>query len=131
MAVNFFDLSGCEEFRAIRSDFYADAQGCIMVFDLNNRDSFAALPSWEAEMRSHGLDISRLKVVLCANRSDLKGREVSADEAKKFANKRGYELFETSSMTGDNVPDAFEWLFHAVVNRVIEDRRRLGLPTEF
>ena len=44
-------------------------------------------------MRSHGLDFARLKVVLCANRTDLKSREVSSDEAKKFAQKRGYELF--------------------------------------
>ncbi len=130
VAVNFFDLSGCEDFRSIRSEFYADAQGCLLVYDINNRDSFAALPSWEAEMRSHGLDFSRLKVVLCANRADLKSREVSFDEAKKFASKRGYELFETSSSTGDNVAAAFEWLFHAVVNRVVEDRRRLGLPTD-
>ena len=54
-------------------------------------------------MKSNGIDYSRMKVVLCGNRADQKSREVSTEEAKKFANKKGYEYFETSSKTGENV----------------------------
>jgi GTPase SAR1 family protein len=49
-----------------------------MVFDLDNRDSFNSLVHWEDEMRkASGIDMSRLKVVVCGNKCDTKGsREV-------------------------------------------------------
>ena len=49
-----------------------------MVFDVDNRDSFSSLSSWEQEMKQCGIDCSRLKIVLCGNRADSKSREVSA-----------------------------------------------------
>jgi len=78
VAINFFDMSGNEDYKLIRTEFYADASGCLMVFDIDNRDSFNSLVHWEDEMRkASGIDMSRLKVVVCGNKCDTKGsREV-------------------------------------------------------
>lgn len=78
VAINFFDMSGNEDYKLIRTEFYGDASGCLMVFDVENRDSFNSLVHWEDEMRkASGIDMSRLKVVVCGNKSDTKGaREV-------------------------------------------------------
>lgn len=78
VAINFFDMSGNEDYKLIRTEFYGDASGCLMVFDVENRDSFNSLVHWEDEMRkANGIDMSRLKVVVCGNKSDTKGsREV-------------------------------------------------------
>ena len=56
MAVNFFDMSGNEDYKMIRTDFYNDASGVIMVFDLDNRDSYNALVHWEDEMKRNGVE---------------------------------------------------------------------------
>lgn len=99
MAINFFDMSGNEDYKIIRSEFYADACGCLMVFDLDNRDSFNSLVYWEEEMRkSGGVDMSRIKVVVCGNKADSKGsREVKTQDAQKWAKGKGWEYFETSA----------------------------------
>lgn len=80
IAVNFFDLSGNNDYKMIREEFYADAQGLVMVFDIDNRDSFTDLVSWETEMKKNGIDKARVKIVVCANKCDAKGREVSTAE---------------------------------------------------
>jgi GTPase SAR1 family protein len=51
-----------------------------MVFDVDNRDSFTDLVSWETEMKKNGIDKARVKIVVCANKCDSKGREVSTAE---------------------------------------------------
>jgi len=40
VSINFFDLSGNEDYKGIRTEFYEDTNGIIMVYDLDNRDSF-------------------------------------------------------------------------------------------
>ena len=70
ISINFFDLSGNEEYKEIRTEFYADSNGVIMVYDVDNRDSFSSLVHWEEEMRRNGIDMSRIKVIVCGNKSD-------------------------------------------------------------
>ena len=52
--INFFDMAGQPEYLAIRSEFYQDAQGALLVFDPANRASFEALPGWLEEASTHG-----------------------------------------------------------------------------
>ena len=40
ISINFFDLSGNEDYREIRTEFYEDTSGIIMVYDVDNKDSF-------------------------------------------------------------------------------------------
>jgi DnaJ family protein C protein 27 len=40
--VNLWDLAGGEEYFEVRNEFYKEAQGCILVYDVNNRASFQA-----------------------------------------------------------------------------------------
>ena len=41
--VNFFDFAGGPEYFDIRSEFYKDAQGCLLVYDVSSRETFEAL----------------------------------------------------------------------------------------
>ena len=38
----------------VRNEFYRDAQGALLVFDVNDRPSFSALESWLDEARRYG-----------------------------------------------------------------------------
>lgn len=77
IAINFFDMSGNDDYKLIRTDFYQDASGVVMVFDVDNRDSYNSLIHWEDEMKKNGIDTNRVKVIVCGNKSDSKGREIN------------------------------------------------------
>ena len=81
IAINFFDMSGTEDYKLIRTEFYPDASGVLMVFDLDNRDSYNSLVHWEEEMKKNGIDVNRTKIIVCGNKSDSKGREVNSKDA--------------------------------------------------
>lgn len=48
--VNFWDVSGCENSLEIRNEFYGPAQGILLMFDVRNEESFAALDNWWQEV---------------------------------------------------------------------------------
>jgi len=93
-------MSGNDDYRMIRTEFYQDVSGVMMVFDLDNRDSYNSLVHWEDEMKKNGIESNRTKVVVCGNKSDSKGREVNSKDAQKWAKSKGYEYFETSASSG-------------------------------
>jgi len=114
--VNFWDLSGHAEFFEVRNEFYKDAQGAILVFDVTSRDSFDECEAWLQECSKFGANLREIPVVLCANKTDKK-RAVSEEEARQFAGSRGMVYYETSASSGLNVQDMFEALFSLVVRR--------------
>lgn len=40
----------------MRNEFYKDAQGCLLVYDVTNRASFEALQSWLQEAKDNGAE---------------------------------------------------------------------------
>jgi small GTP-binding protein len=111
--VNFFDMAGGEQYREIRAEFYRDAQGVLLVFDVTRRPSFEALDSWIVEAEANGLQ--QPATVLCANKCDGAKRAVTEAEGKKWAGSHSMRYFETSAKEGDNVKLMFETLFQQAV----------------
>jgi DnaJ family protein C protein 27 len=117
--VNFWDFSGHQEFFEIRNEFYKDAQGCLLVFDVSNRDSFNECDSWLAEAAKYGANPGDIPIALCANKADKK-RVVSEEEGRSFAASRGLNYFEMSAQSGTNVNEMFEFLFSSVYRRTLQ-----------
>lgn len=111
--VNFWDLAGGNEFIEIRNEFYKDAQGMILVFDVTNARSFAQLEMWLREATKFGC--KDCLTIVCANKVDLPKRVVSEAEGRKWASTKGFGYFETSASSGMNVNAMFDQLFNDVV----------------
>ncbi|KAJ9461283.1 Ras-related protein RABE1a [Diplonema papillatum] len=110
--VNFWDLSGNADYFEIRNEFYADAEGVLMVFDVTRLQTFKDLETWWAEAQQYGLP-QGIPVTLCGNKTDLPAaaREVPERTAAGWARLHGFTYFETSANTGLNVAEMFEVLF--------------------
>lgn len=115
--VNFWDLSGHQEFFEIRNEFYKDAQGCVLVYDASSRESFEELDAWLAEAAKFGANPREMPIALCANKSD-KRRQVSEEEGRNFATSRGLQYFDTPAATGQCVNEMFEQLFQSVYRKI-------------
>lgn len=115
--VNFWDLSGHQEFFEIRNEFYKDAQGCVLVFDVTSRESFEELDAWLSEAAKYGANPREMPITLCANKVDKK-RLVSEEEGRAFAQSRGLQYYEVSAASGQNVQEMFTYLFDTVYRKI-------------
>lgn len=121
MAVNIFDLSGDDDYKLIRKNYFSDAIGCLLVYDVNIKSTFNNLTKWEQEAELNGLNLKNCIVVLIGNKIDVKSRrEVSTKEGKEYATKKGFYFFETSSKTGVGVNDVFELVFNEMYVKTID-----------
>lgn len=103
-----WDTAGQEHFRAITRIFYKDSHAVILVYDITQRESFENIQTWMNEIEQN----TNKKVIryLVGNMCDLESeREVSSEEALKFAKDNGLNHFiETSAKSGTNIDNLFE-----------------------
>lgn len=110
--VNFWDLAGHPEFHDIRNEFYKDAQGAVLVYDVSSRKSFEGLEGWLKEASKYGAKDTTIFVA--ANKVDKEKRQVSEKEGRQWAAAHNFDFFETSAKDGDNVQLLFSTLFSRV-----------------
>ena len=98
---------------------YREAQGALLFFDITDRTTFENLSFWLSKIEDHAEKDT--KVMLVGNKYDLAkenpdDRQVSANEAERFAKDHGLMYFETSAKSGYNVKEAFETLVEGNIN---------------
>eukprot|EP01135_Chromosphaera_perkinsii_P010112 Nk52_evm1s2017 gene=Nk52_evmTU1s2017 len=120
MKVNFFDMAGHPLFVDVRTEFFKDTQGVVLVYDVNSKDSFLNLEDWLAELRDElGVGtMDNMIVAVCANKTDIRRRAVTENEGKYWADSRGFLYFETSANTNENINDMFNALFSDIISSI-------------
>lgn len=122
-----WDSAGQEKFRSMIASFFRGSDGVLIVFDVTNAASFAAIPEHWVPQLCSALNVSSLAkdrsgplFALIGNKIDVADhrRAVSRAEAQALATQLGVPYFETSSLDATAVADAF-----AAVLRVVERER--------
>lgn len=102
-----WDTAGQERFRAVTRNYYRGAAGALLVYDVTRRSTYQNLSTWLSDARRH-LTNPNTVIMLVGNKTDLaKQRQVTFEEASKFAEENGLIFIETSAKTGENVEETF------------------------
>ena len=114
------DTGGQERFRALGHQYYQEADGCLLVYDITNRSSFDEIRDYFCEQIEENCK-EDIKIILLGNKTDLEeNREVSSEEGANFALEKGYTFLETSCLENRNVADSFETLIELSYEKVLE-----------
>ena len=108
---------GQENFLAIARNYYRESTGCLVTFDITNRDSFASVAKWVSEVRSN--TGPELVLVLVGTKADLAyKREVSQAEAEAYASSQSLPYIEVSAKEAVNVTQPFICVCKEVLRKV-------------
>jgi len=106
VTLQLWDLGGQPSFAHLRSFFYTEAKGGVIVFDLTNMKSFENIEKWYNELTS---TCGKIPIILIGNKHDLiSERRVPRYEAEQVARKLGALYFETSAKTRYMVDESFK-----------------------
>ncbi|KAM3142363.1 hypothetical protein pb186bvf_005520 [Paramecium bursaria] len=112
-----WDTAGQESFKSITRSYYRGSIGGILVFDVTNRQSFENLQKWHQEILGYACD--KIELVIVGNKIDIDDRrEVTYEEASRYAKRNNFEYFETSAKTGENVDQVFESMARKILSKV-------------
>lgn len=108
LKLTIWDTAGQERFRTLTSAYYRGAHGVILVYSINDRESFTNLSHWLKEIDIYSTNEDAVKLLI-GNKSDCESeRVVSKDEARAFARERGMLFIEASAKTQEGVSQAFD-----------------------
>ena len=116
-----WDTAGQERFRSIALKSIKAVQGIIIVFDLTKKKSFENINSWLEIIKENLQDPC---LVLFGNKADIEKekREITSEEAKKFANSKKLLYYETSAKTKQGIDEGFSYIANETYKKVKEKK---------
>lgn len=104
-----WDTAGQERFRTITSTYYRGTHGVIVVYDVLSGETFANVKRWLHEIEQN-CDI--VNKILVGNKNDTPSQKVVlTEDAQRFANQMGIQLFETSAKDNINVEEVLLFFY--------------------
>ncbi|CAK79285.1 unnamed protein product (macronuclear) [Paramecium tetraurelia] len=101
-----WDTAGQERYQTITQTYYKGAMGIILVFAVNDKETFNDIDKWMNQIKQHASD--NIIKVLIGNKTDLPDRCISYEQALQMAQKYNIPYFETSAKEGTNINDTFQ-----------------------
>lgn len=109
-----WDTAGQERYKALAPNYYRQAKGAILVYDITDKASFDRVKHWIKELASQA--DKDIKIVIAANKSDRElERNLSKEEAIEYAQSIGATHIATSAKTGNGVTELFQALAELVI----------------
>lgn len=109
---HFLDTAGQEIFRSLTRSYYRYATGVILCYDTTSIASFNHLEYWLQEIKK---ECGKIKIILIGTKFDLQiHKEVSTEQANRYAEQNGMMLYEVSSKTNTNVENAINKLVYEI-----------------
>ena len=115
-----WDTAGQENFRALNKQFYKGTDCVILTFDLNNKQTIININYWIGQLYQEN-KIENLGIVLVGTKKDLlndgKDNKVEKSEIDDAIERYKIKYFETSSKTGENVKEVFNYLIKLTLSK--------------
>ena len=104
-----YDTNGEEKYGALSDNYYRKADGCLLVYDITNRDTFDSIKN-NYIPKIKDICKKNIQIVLIGNKIDLDfDRQVTIDEGSKLASSNKFNNFkETSCVDNINVINVFQ-----------------------
>ena len=116
------DTAGQEIYNSINENYYKDADGCLLVYDITKKKSFKRIKNYYIKKIKENCK-NIFKVVLLGNKTDKNDeREVSEKDGRDLALKNNYIFMESSCKDNYNVSDAFTALVEMTNNDMIKEK---------
>jgi Ras-related protein Rab-6A len=101
-----WDTAGQERFRSLIPSYIRDSSVAVVVYSVDDRESFIAADRWIEEVRNEREN--DVLIVLVGNKIDLSSKEVTSRDGARKAYDNKALFIETSAKTAENVHELFD-----------------------
>ena len=120
--LHIWDTAGQERFRSLAPMYYRDAQYALLVYAVNNEDSFKAIQSWYNGLTQNCSTLPN--VILIGNKVDLENeRSVTTESGKQLAEQLKAKFYEVSAKTNKESVDI---IFEQIANDTVKEIQAQG-----
>ena len=126
LKLQIWDTCGQEVYKSLISNFYRNSSLALILYAINNRDSFQHAETWLNDLKSQANP--NVKVFLVGNKSDLENeRVITKEEGEKFKEEKKLDrFFETSAKTGENARSALLEAAKLLYKEYLKAKQNIG-----
>ena len=107
-----WDTAGQERFRSITRNYYKNADGVFLIYDVNDAENYENITKWVNDINENNTSVdNKITIFLLGNKIDLDQRKIDYGRAEEMAKKLEVKYFEISCKLNININE--------VVNRMI------------
>jgi len=111
-----YDTAGEERFKSISLTTVKMVDGILLVFSLNNIQSFEKINEW-IENIENIIDLKEKVVILIGNLIDSNNRKILKKEAEEFSKKLDIKYREVSPKTGFGIDEVFQEMYNDIYEK--------------
>ena len=127
--IQLWDICGSERFRRVIPNFYRNASGAVVAYDISDKWSFDQVKTWIEDVKAYSN--TEINIVIVGTKCDRLDRKVTEEEGKKLADELGVRYFETSAKTGYNVNEAYNFLIKEIIDNIKNfEREKIDLKKD-
>jgi len=120
-----WDTAGQERFRSLIPSYIRDSSVAVVVYAIDNPQSFHAVDKWVDEVRAEREE--QVIIFIVGNKTDLEGkRRISPNEGRNKAKNLNAYFLETSAKENDNIDKLFDEIAERLPDRQVESRDNSG-----
>jgi GTP-binding nuclear protein Ran len=113
VTLNIWDCAGKEEFRGLEKGYYTGADGAILMFDVEEPDTYGHIPYWYKNVKEMARNAP---MVLCGNKVDSRNRRVKPSGIK-FHKRYAMQYYDISARSNYNFEKPFLFLIREMMNK--------------
>ena len=114
--ITIWDTCGQEKYLAMTRQYFKDAHGIILMYDIADKRSFSNLDIWLEEIKKNSKD--DISIILVGNKIDLKFRNISKEDAENFAKNNNIIYYEVSCKDGINIDSVFDTIIKDIISKL-------------
>ena len=124
-----WDTCGQELYRSLITNFYRNSSLAVMVYAINNRESFENIDVWLKELRTHSNPDT--KVFLIGNKVDLEeDRVIKREQGEEYSKENKFNIFmEASAKSGFNAQQIFVEAARILYEDYLKNKRNDSVGT--
>ena len=109
-----WDTAGQERFRSITRNYYKNADGVFLIYDVNDSENYDNITKWVNDIKENNTSVdNKITIFLLGNKIDLNQRKIDYARAEQMAKTLKVKYFEISCKLNININE--------VVNRMVLD----------
>ena len=125
--VQIWDTGGAEYFRSLTRQYYRQAIGAVLFYDITNKKTFENIPIWQNEIRENSH--KDVQLLLVGNKKDkTDDRQVDYHTGSQFAEDNGMKFLETCAFDLETVDPVFIGMINDIIENI--DANKYDLENE-
>ena len=120
ITLKIYDTAGQERYRTLTKSYYKKADGVILIYSINDRDSFDKINQWIMEIKEQAKE--EVIIYLIGNKcDDESNRTVKKKEGEELSKKNKIAFFESSAKLDINIKNVFLEISEAIIERKVNE----------